>query len=320
MNKCKLCLIREANQTGSHIVSAFFVASQIGKRGKEEGYMMTTDPSQNYSENTGATHIKQDNIFCSQCEKRLSFLENTIAAEYTNKINDPKYADNFEIINVKGRSFIKLKRLNSVAFLLFVYSILFRAHVSRTGLYSNFKIDDDLNEILRKNLDALLPEIIDHEIVEKRKDWIEGLSSAQDLVDVVDIVIIKPNGNIDHGANMSSYLPTAEGPFQMAANDHIIYVAKHREMPNQLLDDYFKLGLINLRHKLFKITKPRIVVIPENLWIKSQLFVMETVLEVRSLVAKKSCYLYFIKNFKRLPSKQELKSCVAHRMSQFLGP
>lgn len=48
---CRLCERKEADQTGSHITSAFLLASQIGKRGQEKGFLLTTDPSQDYTKN-----------------------------------------------------------------------------------------------------------------------------------------------------------------------------------------------------------------------------------------------------------------------------
>ena len=54
MAKCKLCLKKEANQLGSHITSAFLLSSQIGKRGEEKGFTISTDPNQNYGQDVGA--------------------------------------------------------------------------------------------------------------------------------------------------------------------------------------------------------------------------------------------------------------------------
>ena len=62
MPNCKLCQKVEATQTGSHITSSFFVKSQIGSRGNEVAFILTTDPNQDYTENVGAAPILEDNI------------------------------------------------------------------------------------------------------------------------------------------------------------------------------------------------------------------------------------------------------------------
>lgn len=86
MAKCKLCLKKEANQLGSHITSAFLLSSQIGKRGEEKGFTISTDPNQNYGQDVGAEDIKEDYILCSDCEKRLSRIESIYSSAITQKI------------------------------------------------------------------------------------------------------------------------------------------------------------------------------------------------------------------------------------------
>lgn len=100
--KCNLCDIKEADQTGSHITSAFLLASQIGKRGEENGYLITTNPEQDYSKNQGDAGIKEDFILCRGCEKRLGIIESIYATEITKKIEDEKYVQNFERIDFEN--------------------------------------------------------------------------------------------------------------------------------------------------------------------------------------------------------------------------
>ena len=89
--KCKLCKNRVADQTGSHITSAFLLSSQIGKRGEERGCLITTNPEQDYSKNKGDKGIKEDNIFCRDCEKRLGVIKSLYAIEITQKIEEKQF-------------------------------------------------------------------------------------------------------------------------------------------------------------------------------------------------------------------------------------
>ncbi|MDO7845854.1 hypothetical protein Q5H92_05760 [Hymenobacter sp. M29] len=72
METCKLCLEKEATQTGSHIVSAFYIKPVIGLRDKEKSFLITKNPFQDYKENKKAEPIKEDEILCPGCEKRFS--------------------------------------------------------------------------------------------------------------------------------------------------------------------------------------------------------------------------------------------------------
>lgn len=85
---CRLCRKKQADQTGSHITSAFLLTSQIGKRGEERGFLITINPNQDYSQNQGDKGIKEDYIFCRDCEKRLGIIESISATEITQKMEE----------------------------------------------------------------------------------------------------------------------------------------------------------------------------------------------------------------------------------------
>jgi hypothetical protein len=58
MVRCKLCNSAEANQTGSHLMSAFMVTTMIGKREQEVGHLLSKSSIHGYRENVGAEPIK----------------------------------------------------------------------------------------------------------------------------------------------------------------------------------------------------------------------------------------------------------------------
>ena len=62
MPKCAICLTRDANQTGSHMLSAFMIESTVGKRGEELCYIIDEEPDFDYLENTGAAPVVEDYI------------------------------------------------------------------------------------------------------------------------------------------------------------------------------------------------------------------------------------------------------------------
>lgn len=138
--KCRLCLINDADQTGSHITSAFLVASQIGKRGEEQSHVITTNPKQDYSENTGDQEIKEDYIFCRDCEKRISFIENIYSSEVTNKIENDRFVENFPMTQIENNKYISCIRINPIAFHLMIYSYIWRASISTNRIYQNLEL------------------------------------------------------------------------------------------------------------------------------------------------------------------------------------
>lgn len=189
--KCKLCNRNEADQTGSHITSAFLLTSQIGKRGEERGFLITTDPNQDYSKNKEADDIKEDNIFCRDCEKKLSFIENYYSAEITHKIEDDKFKPNFEEINTKHGKYLKCNRIEPIAFHLLVYSNIWRASISKQPIYDHFKLPDDVETEIQFLLDLFLPNTVDHKIQIDLNKWVKVVRDCKDFFKVFPYMILK---------------------------------------------------------------------------------------------------------------------------------
>lgn len=173
-NSCKLCLKKEADQTGSHLISCFIVSSQIGERDNEKGFIITSDPEQDYSENLGSEGIKEDFIFCTACEKRLAFIESYFSQELTNKIDKENFAENFPIVELEDENISQLFKcinVHPIAFHLLIYSVIWRASISKKPLFASFNLEEDVLEELRFTLDLYLPEYKEHKIVPKLKTW-----------------------------------------------------------------------------------------------------------------------------------------------------
>lgn len=188
---CNLCKRNESNQTGSHITSAFLLTSQIGKRGEERGFLITTDPNQDYSENKGAEGIKENFIFCRDCEKRLSFIENIYSTEITQKIENKKFKQNFEEVKTKHGVLLICKRIEPIIFHLLVYSNIWRASISTKPIYNNFKLSSDTEEQLRFLLDLFLPETTNHKIEVDTNKWLKTVRECKDFFHLYPYIILK---------------------------------------------------------------------------------------------------------------------------------
>ena len=219
--KCKLCLTNDADQTGSHITSAFFLVSQVGKRGEEKSHVLTTKPDQDYSENTGGREIKEDYIFCRDCEKRMSFVENIFSSEITNKIEDKNFAANFTIISIGEIKHSSCIRINPIAFHLFIYSIIWRASISSNEIYQNLNLGDIIDEDLRFTIDLFLPNTVDHKIIQKLDAWERMIENCQDLFNYFPYYILKAEKLEDKSQTYEFIDNLSSDPYQIIINEYI---------------------------------------------------------------------------------------------------
>lgn len=220
--KCKLCLTNDSDQTGSHITSAFLLASQIGKRGEEISHVLTTNPDQDYSENTGDKELKEDNLFCRDCEKRISFIENIFSSEITNKIEDEKFAANFPITSIGEIGYSSCIRISPIAFHLFIYSILWRASISSNQIYQNLNLGEVIEEDLRFTIDLFLPNTVDHKIIQKTDAWVIMVENCQYLFNYFPYYILKAEKLEEKSRTYEFFDNLSSDPYQIIINEYII--------------------------------------------------------------------------------------------------
>ena len=231
--------MKEADQTGSHITSAFLLESQIGKRGEEEGYLITTNPEQDYSQNHGDTGIKEDFILCRGCEKRLGVVESIYASEITRKIENEKYVTNFKRQDLtNGHYKLNCKKIYPIVFQLLIQSNIWRASISIQPVYSHFKLSSELEERIRFNLDLFLPTYQDNKITQSEKDWIKIIETCKDLFDSVPLAVIKAE-KIEHKDDTFEFFDNlSKNPYHIMVNEYVIYLFDDTLIWN---DDFFEL-------------------------------------------------------------------------------
>ena len=266
--KCKLCLKKDADQTGSHITSAFLLTSQIGKRGREKGYLFTSDPKQDYSINQGDKGIKEDFIFCRICEQRLGVVEDIYSREITQKIEFKQFEQNFENVKSLNNNYIlKIKKINPVVFHLLIQSNIWRAAISKMPIYSHFELNPVLQESIRANLDLFLPYKKDFITPVAYNDWMLLITETKDLFDFIPLAVIKAE-NIDNKELTYEFFDNiSKNPYHSIINEYIIYLF------NDLLkweDDFFELrNEFELTHLINNsFNHPRLGIIPNELYFK----------------------------------------------------
>jgi len=236
--KCNLCKIKDADQTGSHITSAFLLTSQIGKRGEERGFLITTNPDQDYSENQGDKGIKEDFLFCRNCEKRLGIVESIYATEITQKIEQKQFENNFEKIVFKNGYYkLDCKKVHPIAFQLLVQSNIWRASISEQPLYGHFKLSENLQERIRFNLDLFLPTIIDFKLALTEKEWTKSIEKCKDLFDNIPLAIVKAENIENKEMTYEFFDNVSKSPYQAVLNEYFIFVF---ENSLNWIDDFFE--------------------------------------------------------------------------------
>lgn len=256
--KCKLCKLNEADQTGSHIISAFLLSSQIGKRGEEKSFLITTDPGNNYFENRKDKDIKEDFILCRDCEKKLSFIENIFCAEITNKIEIEKYNQNFTKSNTQKRYFLECKKVNPIVFYLLIYSVIWRASISTQIIYEHFKIDNDSLEDLRFFMDLFLPTLINHEFPQNQKQWESMVENCQDIFVYFPFHLVKAENLAEKTGTYQFFDNLSKSPYHIMIGEYIIFPFFH---DLEFSDDFFEMkneidldNAINNKYESGKIT------------------------------------------------------------------
>ena len=220
MTKCKLCQSNQADQLNSHITSCFMVASMIGERDLENGYIIGTD-SEDHTKNVGADPIKEDFIFCRGCESRLSYLEGYFAKEFTAKVDSITHVGNFEVFK-SPCEYLLPSQVNSVAFHLLISSVIWRAHLSTKSLFKNFTIPSEASEHIRLTLDTVLPEYDNYRVKGKYKDWIKGLIAMKEEVSFYPYVLFRADlESTDRTENLIFFDDREKNPYHFIINEFI---------------------------------------------------------------------------------------------------
>jgi hypothetical protein len=146
IKKCLLCLEREASQKNSHIIPKFLGEKLFAESKPRHSLLFSSNGKLTKVQDTP----KEDHIICQECEKGFNIYE-TYCSFKLNRYNDVKYRNvkNFGNIRIGEIECFYPKYFNILIFNLFIYSIVWRASVSKSDAFQNFKLSDENEEILR---------------------------------------------------------------------------------------------------------------------------------------------------------------------------
>jgi hypothetical protein len=159
--ECNLCKDKIADKENSHIIPKFMC----------KGLFEDTKPRHSIALNQSGKFKniqdtpKENNIFCKSCEKRLEIIETYFARKIIDIHNYINLKNNFEFNKVSNQEYLICKNINPIAFKIFIYTLIWRTSISKLNEFLKFKIEENIEEELRKFLDDNL-KLTHRELVE----------------------------------------------------------------------------------------------------------------------------------------------------------
>jgi hypothetical protein len=221
-NICKLCQQNEATQANSHIFPRFFKKHYLTFNKGFHYYNISKKKTDRIVQDLP----KEDYIFCPECESRFQTLEYFASLYLNNSYNWLKKND-FPIS--KNHSDCQIaKNCDSKIFTLFVYSLIWRAHISKDDAFKDFILPIKCAEDLRRTLFGIVPTKISelpnqlHLLKEQRWNYI----------------FIKPEkkSGIYHVINYNDNIRTKGIAFVHTFEYAIIFVLNRKVVPSKFED------------------------------------------------------------------------------------
>jgi len=236
-DKCLICNERNATKQNSHIIPKFFGKGIFFGTKPRYGLVLTKKVNTNKIQDI----IKENYLFCPECEKGISVLE-TYCALRLDRFNDLRYYNSFNIFKRKEFEFFECKNIDKKIFNLFIYSIIWRVSISCHYLYSKFKLIESDEEKLRILLKIYL-ETTQEKLANKLVDLKELPSHSH--------VIIRPRKRLRPPSSMLSAASLNDSIHQLHLVDYlIIYITNPtklvevlKEIDNNNLENLVRVGL-----------------------------------------------------------------------------
>lgn len=245
MKRCALCKFNPADKTGSHIVPHFLL-KQIDNaegetgRDKELGFVIEPFDTKSYiGRSTSPEKLEKtfgelsdeeielkkerplvvDHIFCSTCESRLAKIE-SLYAETLKKSDTKQYDSGIE----------------SEFGLLFWISVLWRMSIN--GKSGN-RLRRSEEELIRKNLNRLLPESADSFELKKIQD-------AKEL-SVISYKLMRCPAYSEDSSTFLLFHPEFDTPYSLLIGEYILFIS-----PQNNYDQYLTKDLFGLKNEVVK--------------------------------------------------------------------
>lgn len=257
MENCKLCLKREANKKGSHVIPHFLIKSMVNEgedkkaRDKEVSFRIGTAFTDfHFGRNvlpekiqevlgrelseeeisTNENHFVVDYFLCSTCEDRFGLIETY-------------YSEKSRSFKVHGR--IKTNYVDSRISLLFWYSILWRISVTKI---LGVKLKPGEEKGIRNLLNTCLGE--------SKNELVEKIGKFENLIKRFGYIILNlEEVHLEKGGTYVTIHPFHRRPYCVIINDYVVFFylkSSHFKSVEQSFFSYekhLKKELMNPYHK-----------------------------------------------------------------------
>jgi hypothetical protein len=250
--RCKLCETNEANKKGSHIIPDFILRSMLvndntskrsdkivsynidvfgtdiffGREINKENITKLLNRDLTDKEiSLNINHYTVDNVFCTKCENRFSFIESLFNSEFYNLLKQTSCEDKILDLKDKGVSTFKL----------FWLSVIWRCSIVS---FQNFSIELRYSNKLKSLLNNCLGQTLN----DTKKLIIENYSLINNEV----LGVLFANKIDNYLDNLVFCNPFLKMPYTLVINDfYLFYYAKptHLKSTNQTmysLENLFK--------------------------------------------------------------------------------
>lgn len=236
---CLLCKESTASQKSSHIVPKFLGQGLFHGTKPRHSILWTKGENKKKVQDT----IKEDYLFCLNCEKGLSVLE-TYCSLRLERYDNLRFYKNFRLIKYLGFEFIECKGIDIKVFNLFIYSIVWRVSVCNNFGFLKFKLTNDDEETLRI--------LLKRHLTPSQNDLLNNLNTLENLPNHGH-VIIRPKKKLRPPLSMLSAVSYDENIHQLHLVDYIVFYLTDRAklvgslkiLDNNRLDGLVKIGLLD---------------------------------------------------------------------------
>ncbi len=284
MDKCSLCLTRDANQTGSHIFTYALIKTAINqaghlKRDKEVTFKIGSyDLGETFfgrgiqpekivevlGRDLTEEEIEQnknfftvDNLVCDRCERRFTIAENYFLDKIYKNLCESKLDSSLDSKN--NRKISISEEINIIR--LFIYIQIWRASAAR---FNEFKLKPKIEEKLRRIIDNCLVNEDLNETIKKSHIISGEIRSFPLIITFVETEVLDENKKELTG-NLVSVTPSKIPNFFILNNIYIQFYANESHIKSSI-DNLFGLSrmLPKKEHSNFQEKEFIIGILPDE--------------------------------------------------------
>lgn len=211
---CLLCQQNNSTKENSHIIPKFMTKSLLGENKVKRGYMIGSDRAHKapaFSQDTA----KEDFILCDSCEQYFSVLETYIATRLHNRLWDIRHIQQFSTYKNQGGITWKVcEQIDALIFRLFIYSIIWRCHISATDLCKDFALNTDESETLRTTLFSCK--------YDKQQDLLNNIGQFTKEFPTLPFLFFTADSFSDRTSNTLFINPSIKNPYQLVLNEYML--------------------------------------------------------------------------------------------------